>query len=162
MPANPSVLFRPPEPGTLTRRLCSTTLLAQSLSVFLGGLVARQLSLATGGEQGRADLYLWGGIGLAVLCLLAAGALRTRWGVVLGWICQLLTLACALVLPAMVIVALIFGGLWWTCLSQGLKLDRLAAQRAAEQEDGSTGRPADETTARPADGRSTNEGELDR
>ena len=116
-------------PGTLTRRLCATTLVAQAMSVFFGALVAWRLGQTN--DDPRATAYLWGGVAIAVLCVVAAGALRGRAGIVLGWLAQLLTLATGLVLPAMLLVAGIFGGLWWLCLSQGLKLDRLTAERAA-------------------------------
>lgn len=116
-------------PGNLTRRLCSTTLIAQSVSVFFGALVAWRLGQSDGDD--RSGTYLVGGVVLAVLCLLAAGALRSRYGVTLGWLVQALTLASALVLPAMVIVAGIFGGLWFLCLHQGRRMDAENAERAA-------------------------------
>ena len=100
------------------------------MSVFFGSLVARQLTRVDGSTD-RAQVYLWGGIGLAVLCVLAAGMMRSRVGVQLGWLCQLLTLAAAIVLPAMLIIVLIFGSLWWVCLTQGMKMDELTAQRDA-------------------------------
>ncbi|MFK5633104.1 DUF4233 domain-containing protein [Ornithinimicrobium sp. LYQ103] len=114
-------------PGKLTRRLGATTLTAQALVVLLGTLVAWRLG-ATSGDPGS-TAYLWVGGALALLCLVAAGALRGRAGVALGWLCQLLTLASALVLPAMVVVAVIFGLLWWLCLSQGRRMDALTAER---------------------------------
>lgn len=99
------------------------------MTVFFGGLVARQLEVATGDPDGRANAYLVGGIALAVLCILVSGLLRRPGGVWLGWGVQVLTLASALVLPAMVIVAAIFGALWWLCLSQGHKMDQLTTAR---------------------------------
>jgi hypothetical protein len=118
-------------PGTLTRRLAATSLIGQSMTVFFGGLVARQLEVAAGDPDGRADTYLFGGIALAVLCILVSGLLRRPGGVLLGWGVQALTLASAVVLPAMAIVAVIFGALWWLCLSQGHKMDQLTAERAS-------------------------------
>lgn len=117
-------------PGILTRRLCGTTLLAQAMSVFFGALVAWRLADTTGDD--RARLYLWGGVALAVLCLAAAGAMRGRAGIALGWTAQALTLLSGIVLPAMLIVGVLFGVLWWLCLSQGLRMDRITAQREAE------------------------------
>jgi hypothetical protein len=111
----------PRQPGQITRRLCSASLLAQGLSVFFGALVAWQLDRALAGGSG--STLLWGGSALAVLCLLAAGAMRSRAGIYLGWLCQLLTLASALVLPAMLIVGILFTILWWLCLSNGLRID---------------------------------------
>lgn len=117
-------------PGILTRRLCGATLVAQALSVFFGALVAWRLADTFGDD--RAQLYLWGGIGLALLCLVAAGAMRGGAGVALGWLVQVLTLLSGIVLPAMLVVGVIFAFLWWLCLSQGMRLDRLTAQREAE------------------------------
>ncbi|OLT44972.1 hypothetical protein BJF86_10725 [Serinicoccus sp. CNJ-927] len=123
-------------PGTLTRRLCATTLLAQAMSVFFGTLVAWRLAGTTGDP--RAGAYLWGGLVLTALCVLAAGALRSRVGILLGWLAQFLTLAAGLVLPAMLVVAGLFGFLWWLCLSQGTRMDRLTAQRQAQAGDPAT------------------------
>ena len=115
--------------GILTQRLCGATLLAQAVSVFFGALVAWRLGQAF--EDERATAYLVGGVALAVLCIVAVGALRTRLAVPAGWTVQILTLASALVLPAMVIVAGIFGTLWFLCLRQGRRMDEVNAEREA-------------------------------
>lgn len=115
----------------MTRRLAATTLIGQGMTVFFGALVARQLEVAVDDPDGRADVYLVGGIVLAVLCIVVSGLLRRRWGIWLGWGMQVLTLASAVVLPAMAIVAVIFGGVWWLCLSQGHKVDQLTAEWAS-------------------------------
>lgn len=133
-------------PGLLTRRLGGATLLAQAMSVFFGALVAWRLTDVRGDD--RALTYLWAGAGIAVLCVVAAGALRGPAGVPLGWLAQLLTLASGLVLPAMLVVAVLFGLLWWLCLSQGRRMDRLTAQREAQARDGGTAYPAPEEEAR--------------
>ncbi|MGB7449530.1 MAG: DUF4233 domain-containing protein [Ornithinimicrobium sp.] len=121
-------LFSLDVPGRMTRRLAGVALLGQAMTVFFGALVARQFAIAGDEPEGRATVYLVGGVGLAGLCVLASGVLRRRGGVLLGWSAQVLTLASALVLPAMAIVALIFGGLWWMCLAQGGKIDDIRAQ----------------------------------
>lgn len=117
-------------PGILTRRLCGATLLAQAMCVFFGALVVWRLTEAEGGE--RATTYLVGGVALTLLCVVAAGMLRSRWGIVLGWTAQVLTLASAVVLPAMLAVAVIFGGLFFLCVTQGRRMDRITAERDAE------------------------------
>ncbi|MGB6020691.1 MAG: DUF4233 domain-containing protein [Ornithinimicrobium sp.] len=126
-------------PGKFARRLAAVALLGQAMTVFFGGLVARQLSVADGDPDGRASTYLIGGCALAVLCVLASGLLRRPGGVLLGWAIQVLTLLSALVLPAMVAVAAIFAGLWWLCLSQGTKMDQMSAQWAADESPDSRG-----------------------
>ncbi len=115
----------------MTRRLAATSLVGQAMTVFFGGLVARQLEVAAGDPHGRANAYLIGGIALAVLCILVSGLLRRPGGVWLGWGVQALTLGSAVVLPAMVIVAAVFGALWWLCLSQGHKMDQLTQERGS-------------------------------
>lgn len=123
-------------PGKMTRRLAATTLIGQGMTVFFGGLVARQLEVAADDPDGRANTYLIGGIALAVLCILVSGLLRRRWGIWLGWGVQVLTLVSALALPAMALVAIIFGGVWWLCLSQGHKVDQLTAEWASAEQSG--------------------------
>lgn len=129
-PGSPPDTAHGSSPGTLTRRLCSSTLLGQAMAVFFGALVAWRLAQAT--DDPRATAYLVGGVGIAVLCVVAAGAMRSRVGIVLGWVAQVLTLASAVVLPAMIVVGLIFGGLWWMCLTQGRRMDQLTLEREAQ------------------------------
>ncbi|MGB3829458.1 MAG: DUF4233 domain-containing protein [Ornithinimicrobium sp.] len=126
-------------PGKFARRLAAVSLLGQAMTIFFGGLVARQFAVAEGDPDGRATTYLIGGCALAVLCIIASGLLRRPGGVLLGWIVQVLTLASALILPAMVAVAVIFAGLWWLCLSQGKKMDEMSAQWAADESRDSRG-----------------------
>lgn len=107
----------------MTRRFASIVLGSQVLVVFFGALVAYALQKAQGHSAPLA--YLWVGIGLSVLCVVAAGMMRKPAGVTLGWVVQLLCLASAVVVPMMFLVGLIFGGLWITALYQGRKMDQL-------------------------------------
>ncbi|HEV7194993.1 MAG TPA: DUF4233 domain-containing protein, partial [Pedococcus sp.] len=77
--------------GKFTWRMLATVLAGQGTVVFLGALVARGLADANG--DGRGGTWLWVGIGLAVLCFVAAGLMRRPWGVSLGWLIQLATFA---------------------------------------------------------------------
>jgi len=96
--------------GKFTWRMLATVLASQGIVVFLGALVAR--GLASAGGDDRSGTWLWVGVGLAVLCFLAAGLMRRPWGVTLGWLIQLATFACAFVVPAMLGVGVIFLALW--------------------------------------------------
>jgi hypothetical protein len=116
--------------GTFSWRMLATVLAGESIIVFFGALVARAMSSAGGDDRGGA--WLATGSALAVLCVVAAGLLRRPWGVTLGWVVQALTLLSALVVPAMLIVGLIFLALWVLCMVQGSKIDALQAQREAE------------------------------
>lgn len=138
-----SKIFSLAVPGKFTRRLAAVTLIGQAMTIFFGALAARQFAMTGGGSEGQASAYLIGGSALAVLCILVSGLLRRPGGVVAGWGIQLLTFATAIVLPAMLIVGLIFTGVWWLCLAQGHKVDALTAQWEAEDA-GPTQQPGDE------------------
>lgn len=122
-------------PGRMTRRLASVVLLALAMTLFFGGLAARQLTLAESGAQDRADSLFVGGIVLALLAVLASGTLRRPWGVGLGWVVVGLTALSTVVLPAMGIVTVIFGSLWVFALVQGDRMDALTREWIAEHGD---------------------------
>ncbi|MEO3935574.1 DUF4233 domain-containing protein [Dermatophilaceae bacterium Soc4.6] len=116
--------------GKFTSRMLMTVLVGQSLAVFFGALVARGIAVAQGDTRGAA--YLWVGVGLAVLAVLAAGTMRRPYGVTLGWLVQVGTFVAGAVLPMMVVVGAIFLAMWVTCLVQGAKIDVTDARRRAE------------------------------
>lgn len=116
--------------GTFTWRMLATVMAGQAIALFFGALVARGLAEARG--EAASTAYLVVGSGLAVACLVAAGLMRGRWGVLLGWLVHAATLLSALVLPMMVLVFLIFAALWVGCLVKGHDVDAMMARRAAE------------------------------
>ncbi len=123
-------------PGKMTRRLAGVVIGTQGLAVFFGALVARALAAATGAPTSSTFLLI--GTLLAVLCILDAGLLRRPWGITLGWGLQVATLACALIVPTMLVVGVLFGGLWLMALAQGRAMDehtrRVDAQWHESQE----------------------------
>lgn len=134
MPSRPfalEVLFDP-QPGKMTRRIAAASLIGQGIAIFLGALTARQFAIAEGGPSGLAQTYLYGGIAFAIACMLASGLLGRRYGLMVGWLLQLATFASAVVLPAMIWVGIIFGGLWWVSVVQGHRIDQIRVQWAAE------------------------------
>ncbi len=108
-----------------TRQLAAVVVAFQVFVVLLGGLVAYAIARTSDGVGHPA--YLWVGVVLAVLCIVAAGTMRRPWGVALGWAIQIATLAAALVVPMMLAVGAVFLALWITALVQGAKMDRLTA-----------------------------------
>jgi hypothetical protein len=108
--------------------MLAAVLFGQSLCVFFGALVARAMA-ATGSDPGLSTTYLIVGTGLAVLSVVAAGLLRRPIGVTLGWVVQVLTLASALVVSAMLAVGLIFLAMWITFFIMGSRIDEAQAGR---------------------------------
>jgi len=126
--------------GKFTWRMLATVLVGQSIAVFFGALVARAIA-ATGPDVGRATTYLLVGSALALLCIVAAGMLRHPLGLTLGWVAQVLTLVSAFVVPAMLVVGVIFLALWLVCLVQGGRID--GAQRRPVEGPGDSSRGVD-------------------
>jgi hypothetical protein len=145
-------------PGRMTRRLAGVVIGTQGLAVFFGALVARALA-AAGGSNTSGSFLLIGSL-LAVLCILDAALLRQPWGITVGWVLQIATLACAFIVPLMLLVGLLFGVLWLTALVQGRNMDedtrRVDAQWYAAQEASAHDAPAQPPSApgAPAQGTS--------
>lgn len=109
----------------MTRRLAAVVVAFQVIAVLLGGLVA--WAIAKSQDGGGRSSYLWFGVVLAVLCIVVAGTMRRPWGVAIGWLVQITTLAAAFVVPLMFFVGVFFLALWITALVQGAKMDQLTA-----------------------------------
>jgi Protein of unknown function (DUF4233) len=63
------------------------------------------------------------GCGAAVLAILAAGLLRSRWGYVLGWATQLVAIALGFVTPMMFVVGALLAAVWVLSFMLGKRLD---------------------------------------
>ncbi|MGL5929888.1 MAG: DUF4233 domain-containing protein [Dermatophilaceae bacterium] len=116
--------------GKFTFRLLALVLLGQAVILSFFALVARAVAIADDRPDDGARL-LWLGLGLALLAVVAAGLMRRSFGITVGWLMQLLTWACALLVPAMAGVAVVFTGLWVLMLIQGGRVDRIVADREA-------------------------------
>lgn len=101
----------------------------ESIVVFLGGLAIYGLkALPAPFEQ------WWGivaGVVVAVLMILTTRVVRYQWGIALGWVLQLVVVLGAFLVPALGVVALIFGGMYAYATIKGGALDRRNAQLAA-------------------------------
>lgn len=93
--------------------------------LIFAALVAKDLSGLSPG------VALGGGGVLSLLCLLAAGLLRSPAGYAAGWVMQGLMAATGLVVPMMFGIGLLFTALWAVALHQGARIERERAYVAA-------------------------------
>jgi hypothetical protein len=110
---------------SVRRSMCSAMLVMQGVVLFLTGVVTIGMT-----DLGVArSLAL--GVGLAVLCVVAAGLLGRPGGYALGWLVQVVSLALGLVVTAMFFVGAVFAVLLGAAYVLGVKIDRERAERAA-------------------------------
>jgi hypothetical protein len=102
----------------VTARLAASVLVLEAFLVFFAVLAASQLSSAPTG------LVWGGGLGLAVVLVLASGLVRRPWGITLGWVLQVVVVLGGFVLPAMFGLGALFVAVWFGMLRLGRKVDR--------------------------------------
>ncbi len=107
------------------RVLCSSVLVFEAIVAGLFIPVAYFSGIVANGATAA-----WIGAVLAVLCIIAAAVVTRPYGVALGWIVQVLVLACGFVVPMMFALGLVFGALWWAALRYGRRADAARATHA--------------------------------
>ena len=121
-------------PARSYRRLFAMlVLVGESLVAGFATLVAKDLADVPRGQA------LVAGLALALLCLLAAGLLRSQVGYLLGWVVQVLLLLSALWVPLMLFLGLCFAALWVVALVQGSRADALTLRRNRAAREGQAG-----------------------
>ena len=117
-----------PTTSTARRSMAAAILTLEAVTLFLFGVVAIGMTdLGAGTSLGL-------GLGLAALCVLAAGLLGRRGGYALGWAVQVVAVALGFVVPAMFFLGIVFAGLWGTAYWLGAKIDRERAEREVLEE----------------------------
>lgn len=120
------------ERRSLTAQLASVVLIVEALVVFLGGLVVYGLRVLPAGIEPWWGIV--GGVVVAIVMVITAGVIRGRGGIIVGWALQALVALSAVLVPAMLVVALIFGGLWAFATIQGPRLEARGRSAAPEGE----------------------------
>ena len=113
--------------------LGSVVLGFEAIIVFLAGLVTFGIGALPAGIPSWWAIVV--GAVLALLMVFVAGLLRHRWGIWLGWALQGVLALGAFLLPAILAVVAIFGGLWAYATIKGAQLDRRNAQAARTETD---------------------------
>ncbi|MDX2375500.1 DUF4233 domain-containing protein [Microbacterium sp. LRZ72] len=117
---------------SLTAQLAAIVLVFESVVVFLGGLVAYGLRVLP--ESVAPWWGIVGGAVLGVVMIATGGVAHTRAGIVIGWALQGLVALSAFLVPGMLLVALVFGGMWAYATIQGPRIERRARDAAPEGE----------------------------
>ncbi len=100
------------------RMLSATTLTVEAFVVFFAVLVAHQLS-----PDHRVTTWVWGLATAAALVLVSGVLKRGSWPYYAGMALQLPVLALGLLVPAMWVIGVVFGGLYVFGVFKGHQLD---------------------------------------
>ena len=129
----------PAAPRSLRQSLGMIVLALEIIVVFLAALVIWGLSRGADGADEAGAIPSWFALaagGIIIVGLIATiGLLRFRWAYVLGWVLQVLILASGFLNPAMFVVGVLFGGMWWYCMVAGSRIDRQRAAAAAPRKE---------------------------
>lgn len=132
------------------KKLRSTKMMFASVVLMLEAFVALFLGLALFGLKDKNPVYLIAGAVLAVLLILACGAVRKSWGVAVGWILQLMLIAGGFWEPSMFVVGVLFAIAWWYALFAGARIDRENVVRAKLQAEWDAANPVESAPDEPS------------
>ena len=111
----------PRPPRTLVQKLAPIVLGFESIVVFLAGLTVFGLEALPSGVP-----QWWGVVGglvVGLACIVVAGMITKPWAITAGWVLQVIIALAAFLQPAILFVALIFGGMWGYATIMGARLD---------------------------------------
>ena len=69
---------------------------------------------------------------IMVACLFVAGSQKRSWGLLAGWILQVIIIAMGFVVPTMFFLGLVFAILWFYAIRVGRRGDAVKAAREAQ------------------------------
>ncbi|TLK50152.1 DUF4233 domain-containing protein [Glutamicibacter sp. V16R2B1] len=122
-------------PGMRKKPRSLKIILASSV-LSLEAFVALFFTLATLGlkrSEVAPGLILGGGAVMIALCIITCAFLRKPFGIVMGWIIQLMFILCGFVLADMFYIGAAFAACWWYALYKGGQMDVENKRREAEQ-----------------------------
>lgn len=122
MMADASRRRQPRPPRTLAQKLGSIVLASEAVVVVLAGLTVFGLRALPEGIPAWWSVV--GGFVLAVAFVVVAGSITKRWAIAAGWTLQGVVALGAFFEPAILVVALIFGGMWAYATIGGARIDR--------------------------------------
>lgn len=103
------------------QKLAPIVLGFESIVVFLAGLTIFGLKTLPPGIPQWWGIVGGGVVGLA--CIALAGLITKPWAITAGWVIQAVIALSAILVPAILLVVLIFGGMWAYATIMGARLD---------------------------------------
>ena len=110
-PSEPELAARRAKADRATRAVLAALLCLEALVVLL---IPRAIAQTSTGLDATKTFVL---VGLAVVLVVSAAVLRRPWGIGLGSGLQLAVLATSVLEHALIVVGLMFVGLWWWVLT---------------------------------------------
>lgn len=117
-----------PDVRSPRRGMCAAVLALEGIVVGL----STPVMVTLGDVQLSTALLV--GVGLAVVCLVLAGMLRSEAAYVAGWVVQIGAIALGLLTPVMFFLGALFALLWATAYLLGRKIERERAAAYAAHE----------------------------
>jgi hypothetical protein len=111
----------PRPPRTLVQKLAPIVLGFEAIIVVLAGLTIFGLRALPDGIP-----QWWAIVGAAIVAVAmvaVAGMITRRWAIGAGWVLQLVVALSAVFVPAILLVVLVFGGMWAYATIMGARLD---------------------------------------
>lgn len=108
-------------PRTLVQKLAPIVLGFEAIVVLLVGLTIFGLKSMPWGLP-----HWWaivGGVVVAVAMVAVAGMITKPWAISAGWVLQVIVALSAFLVPAILLVVLVFGGMWAYATIMGARLD---------------------------------------
>ena len=121
MTADAAPARHPRPPRTLVQKLAPIVLGFEAIVVFLAGLTVFGLKTLPEGVEQWWGIVGGGVVGLA--CIVIAGMITKPWAIPAGWIIQIIIALSAILVPAILLVVVIFGGMWGYATIMGARLD---------------------------------------
>ena len=106
---------------TLVQKLAPIVLGFESIVVFLAGLTVFGLKALPESIPQWWGIVGGGVVGLA--CIALAGMITRPWAITAGWVIQVVIALSAILVPAILLVVVIFGGMWAYATIMGARMD---------------------------------------
>jgi len=108
-------------PRTLVQKLAPMVLGFEAVVVLLVGFTLFGLkALPDGAEQWWAIV---GAVAVALAMVAVAGMITKPWAIPVGWVLQVIVALSAFFVPAILLVTLVFGGMWAYATIMGARVD---------------------------------------